>query len=75
VIESEVEAEDGRAMLAFETLTLAPIDLNLVEPGLLSPEETAWLDAYHTRVRDAHRGALDEDAAQWLDQATRPLGG
>ncbi|MCH8000905.1 MAG: aminopeptidase P family protein [Proteobacteria bacterium] len=75
VIESEVEAEDGRAMLAFETLTLAPIDLNLVEPGLLSPEETAWLDAYHARVRDAHKGALDEDAAQWLERATRPLGG
>ncbi len=75
VIESEIEAEDGRAMLAFETLTLAPIDLNLVEPGLLSPEETAWLDAYHARVRDTHKGALDEDAALWLDQATRPLGG
>ncbi|MCH8999454.1 MAG: aminopeptidase P family protein [Proteobacteria bacterium] len=83
VIESEVMeegrggsgAEDGRAMLAFETLTLAPIDLNLVEPGLLSAEETAWLDAYHARVRDAHRSALDQDAAQWLERATRPLGG
>ena len=75
VVESGTAAEDGRAMLAFETLTLAPIDLNLVELSLLSAAETAWLDAYHTRVREAHRNALDDDDADWLEQATRPLAG
>ena len=33
-------------MLGFETLTLAPIDRNLVEPVLLDDDEIAWLDAY-----------------------------
>ncbi len=31
----------------FETLTLAPIDLRLVVPEMLSGEEIRWLDAYH----------------------------
>jgi Xaa-Pro aminopeptidase len=84
VVESEVmeegrggpeggEAEE-RAMLAFETLTLAPIDRNLIAPEQLSPEETAWLDAYHARVRSAHLDKLDPETAAWLDAATKPLG-
>src|SRR6476661_4831832 len=40
-----------RDMLDFETLTLAPIDLALVDVKLLSSAERAWLNAYHARVR------------------------
>ena len=39
-----------RPMLGFETLTLAPIDRNVIDVSLLSVEERAWLDAYHARV-------------------------
>ena len=84
VVESEVKEEgrggpeggeaEERAMLAFETLTLAPIDRNLIAPELLSPGETAWLDAYHARVRVAHQDKLDPATAAWLDAATKPLG-
>ena len=38
-------------MLGFETLTLAPIDLSLIEPKLLEADEIAWLNDYHARVR------------------------
>jgi Xaa-Pro aminopeptidase len=62
-------------MLAFETLTLAPIDRNLIEVAMMNPGEIAWLDAYHARVRAAHMDKLDPETAQWLDAATRPLGG
>jgi Xaa-Pro aminopeptidase len=81
VVESEVMEEgrggagEGRSMLAFETLTLAPIDRSLIDVALLSPEEIAWLDAYHARVRSAHHGKLDPDTGRWLDDATRPLNG
>jgi len=61
-------------LLGFETLTLAPIDLALVEPGLLTPVEAAWLDAYHARVREAITPLVDVDTAAWLHGATRPLG-
>jgi Xaa-Pro aminopeptidase len=63
-----------RPMLGFETLTLAPIDTRLVEPGLMTPEEVAWLDAYHARVRAEIGPKLDAKDRAWLDEATRPLG-
>ena len=60
-------------MLGFETLTLAPIDLALVEPGLLTQDETDWLNAYHRRVLEAIGPQLDAAAQSWLQQATRAL--
>ena len=62
-----------REMLGFETLTLAPIDLALVDAGLLTAEEEAWLDGYHGRVRETLTPELDEATAAWLAQATQPL--
>ncbi|QCN94939.1 aminopeptidase P family protein [Azospirillum argentinense] len=66
-----------RPMLGFEVLTLAPIDRTLVEPALLTQAEIAWLNAYHTHVREAlePRLAGEGDAAvtQWLRQATSPI--
>ncbi|MFQ6017974.1 MAG: aminopeptidase family protein P [Kiloniellaceae bacterium] len=75
VVESEARSDDEREMLAFETLTLAPIDLTLVDPALLTAGEIAWLDAYHARVREAHAARLDAATAAWLAKATRPLTG
>ncbi|EJW11507.1 Xaa-Pro aminopeptidase [Rhodovulum sp. PH10] len=57
----------------FEVLTLAPIDRRLVARALLTPDETAWLDAYHARVRDTIGPLVDEPTRAWLDHATRPL--
>jgi Xaa-Pro aminopeptidase len=65
--------EAERPMLSFETLTLAPIDLALVEPALLSPSEIAWLNTYHTRVRETLAGQLDADTTRWLIQSTDPI--
>ena len=58
-------------MLGFETLTLVPIDLRLIEPEFLTPEEKAWLDAYHARVRAALSPLLDAAERAWLEKATR----
>ena len=60
-------------MMGFETITLAPIDLNLVEPSLLTVEEKGWLNLYHARVRDTLSHLLDEDVRNWLDRATRTI--
>ena len=73
VVESPAKSADEKDMLAFETLTLAPIDHRLIDASLLNREEIDWLDAYHARVRAAHRDALDAESAAWIDQATRPL--
>jgi Xaa-Pro aminopeptidase len=59
--------------MGFETITLVPIDLNLVEAGLLTAEERAWLNAYHARVLEVMRPLVDEDVRAWLEKATRAI--
>ena len=75
VVEQELQPGEDRAMLAFETLTLAPIDKSLIDPALMSDSEIAWLDGYHLRVREALQGQLEGEDAAWLQKATQPLAG
>jgi Xaa-Pro aminopeptidase len=63
-----------RPMMGFETLTLAPIDRRLIAPGLLTPAERMWLDAYHARVAGVLDRFLDGAEKAWLTTATAPLG-
>ncbi len=62
-----------RQMLGFETLTLCPIDRNLINDALLSPEEWDWLNAYHARVLREVGDLLDGDDLEWLRKACRPI--
>jgi Xaa-Pro aminopeptidase len=73
-VEARTIPRGERPMLGFETLTLAPIDLALVEPKLLDAYEMAWLDAYHARVRKTLAPLVDASPRRWLAQATRRLG-
>ncbi len=74
VVTAPKKLPDGeRPMMAFETITLAPIDLNLVEPGLLTDGERVWLNAYHARVLETLRPLVDEETRAWLEQATRAV--
>jgi len=63
----------GKPFLRFETLTLAPFDRRLIEPGLLDPDERAWLDAYHARVFKEIGPSLGDPARGWLASACAPL--
>jgi len=60
-------------LLAFETLTLAPIDRRLVVREMLDDDEIAWVDAYHAQVMARLAPLLDEDTRRWLERETRPL--
>jgi Xaa-Pro aminopeptidase len=59
--------------LRFETLTLCPIDLALVEPQLLDQREIRWLNEYHTQVRETLTPHLEPDVRAWLAAATTRL--
>lgn len=67
------EVKDHPGWLEFETLTLAPIDLNAIEKKLLTPEETAWLNAYHKRVYATLAPQLSGSDLTWLEQATKAI--
>ncbi len=57
----------------FETLTLAPIDLRLVDTSLMTRSELQWLDAYHARVRRTIGPLVDAPTKRWLNKATKSL--
>ncbi|WP_077038249.1 aminopeptidase P family protein [Pelomonas sp. KK5] len=60
-------------MLAFETLTLCPIDTRCIDQGLMRADETKWLDDYHATVRAALAPHLSGAALDWLNERTEPL--
>jgi len=74
VVEAPAPAGAEKPLNAFETLTLAPIDVRLIESALLTRDEVAWIDAYHAQVRDTLGPLVDAATRAWLEQATRPLG-
>ncbi|AOI69345.1 peptidase M24 [Burkholderia ubonensis] len=59
--------------LAFETLTLCPIDTRCVLVEMLHEEERAWLNAYHATVRERVGRHVSGDAKAWLEARTQPI--
>jgi Xaa-Pro aminopeptidase len=72
VIGTEIPGAE-KAVNAFETLTLAPIDRRLIDLNMLDGAELSWLNEYHARVRHEVRPHVDQATQLWLDNATAPL--
>jgi Xaa-Pro aminopeptidase len=66
-------ADAEKTMLGFDTLTFAPIERNLIEVSMLTPEERGWVDDYHARVVEVVGPKLDGEALAWLEGQCRPL--
>jgi Xaa-Pro aminopeptidase len=66
------ETEFG-SFLAFETLTLCPIDTRCVAPSLLREDERAWLNAYHESVRERVAPHVSGAAKAWIELRTQPI--
>ena len=73
VSEPQTPPDGEREMMAFESLTLAPIDIRLVVRALLSEEEAQWLNAYHATVRETLKPLVDAQTQAWLTNATRAI--
>ena len=73
VEEPSIPEGGDREMLGFETITLAPIDLRLIEPSLLGAEHIEWLNRYHARVYGALYPLLDDETREWLEEATATI--
>ncbi|EPJ3651409.1 aminopeptidase P family protein [Citrobacter freundii] len=73
-IENQVEIINSRpGFCRFSTLTLVPIDLNLVELHLLSEAEKQWIDDYHQQVRETLSPRVNAEARPWLFAVTAPI--
>ena len=73
VREAEALPDQAKPFLAFETLTLAPYERRLIEPGMLTAVEREQVDAYHARVLAEVAPRCDAEVAAWLRSACAPL--
>ena len=62
-----------RPMMAFEPLTLAPIDRRLIDKRQLSANDIDWLNGYHERVQKTLWPMVDEATQSWLKKNCKPL--
>ena len=53
---------------AFETITLFPIDLRLIEANLLSAEEKQWINRYHEKVFAELAPRLTQEEQDWMEK-------
>lgn len=60
-------------MLAFETLTLCPIDTRPIERSLMRADEIQWLNDYHATVRHRLLPRVAGAARDWLLARTEPF--
>jgi len=73
VLNVPAPADEFGDFLAFETLSLCPIDTRSIERSLLSDDEAAWLNAYHATVRERLAPLVTGDARAWLEARTRAV--
>ena len=70
----EKEQNTFGKFLAFETLTLCPIDVRPIDFALLTAEEKTWLNNYHDLVRTTLMPLLSDAAdRKWLEKATEKI--
>lgn len=59
--------------LAFETLSLCPIDTRCVDLTLMRPDEIQWLNDYHAEVLRRLSPLVSGDTLAWLRERTKPI--
>jgi Xaa-Pro aminopeptidase len=69
----EMPAGGDRRMMGFETLTLVPFDLSLIDAAILSAVELSWINGYHAHVRATLADEADAATKAWLLGATAPI--
>ncbi|MEO0381984.1 MAG: aminopeptidase P family protein [Pseudomonadota bacterium] len=70
------EPEDmggDQPMMGFETITRAPFERRLVDVGLMSDAELAWLNAFHAKVLADIGPLLSGDDLAFLETACAPI--
>lgn len=68
-----VETTEFGEFYGFETVSLCPIELDLVEASRLNSEEKAWLNEYHQLVYKTLTPFLTQEEQAWLQYETRKI--
>lgn len=72
VVRRGEENEYGQ-FLHFETITLAPFDLDAIDPSLMNQDEIKWLNDYHQKVYQTLNPYMSEEESKWLKEYTKSI--
>ncbi len=64
---------DKEGYLEFETLTLYPIDIKLIDETIMDKGEKAWLNKYHQEVLERVGPLLEGEVKSWFELKCRPM--
>lgn len=67
------EKNDYGQFMYFETITHIPMDLDAINPDIMTKEEKDWLNEYHKDVYNKLSPHLNQNEKQWLKEYTRPI--
>lgn len=73
LLTKKCEKNEYGQFMEFETLTLAPIDLDLVDKTLMLKDEIEFLNNYHKKVFEKISPFLNECEKEWLKYNTREI--
>lgn len=73
ILTKEIKETPFGKFLGHEALTIFPIDLELIDQDLLTKHEVAWINDYHTKVKNELSADLDASERAWLSHKCRPL--
>ena len=65
--------DSSKPFLQFETLSLYPYELSLIDTDLLETYEIDWINDYHQEVFVRLRPYLSPEEIEWLEQKCFPL--
>jgi len=73
MVVTKLNDKKNKNMLCFKTLTLAPIDNNLINYKLLTYEEIKWINGYNSSVYKHISVYLDSSIKKWLKKVCKPF--
>ncbi|WP_434293627.1 aminopeptidase P family N-terminal domain-containing protein [Clostridium botulinum] len=67
------EQNEYGQFMYFEPISYVPMDLDAINPALMTAEEKAWLNEYHESVYNKISPYLTEEEKDWLKEYTRKI--
>lgn len=64
---------DKEGFLEFDTLSLYPMDIKLIDEAIFDKSEKAWLNKYHYEVLNKVGPLLEGDVKSWFELKCRPM--
>ena len=61
------------SFMYFEAITLIPMDLDAINPDIMTQEDKKLLNDYHAKVYEVIAPYLNEEEQEWLKKYTRAI--